>query len=112
MKTPLLELVELIGASHDVADLRARLFPAATEMFGGMRGGLFLLADVPPLPRFQGNPVINALLARHAPLHEEQIVGPQEWKAFCSRADHGHVLAGPLVQNGELVGVIGFTRAQ
>lgn len=110
MKTALPELVELIGAAHNVADLRERLFPVATEMFGATRGGLFLRAEMPPLPGLQENPVVNALLARHAPLHEEQILAPNEWMAFCSRADHGHVLVGPLVQNGELVGVIGFTR--
>ncbi len=112
MKTPLHEFVELIGETHDVADLRARLFPAATETFKAVRGGLFLLAGTPTPPGMGQNPVVRALLERHAPLHEGQVVGEKEWMTFCSRADHGHVLVGPLVQNGELVGVLGFTRGR
>ncbi|RYX86688.1 LuxR family transcriptional regulator [bacterium] len=112
MKTTLPELVDLIRASHDLGNLRARLFPEATQFFDAMRGGLFLHAEAPALPGLPSNPVVNALIARHAPLHEGQILKPNEWTAFCSRADHGHVLVGPLVQNGELVGVIGFTRGR
>ncbi|BCM89157.1 hypothetical protein IAD21_01001 [Abditibacteriota bacterium] len=112
MKAPLSEIIELIGTAHDTTEMRARLFPAATHMFRATRGGLFLLAEAPAPPGLSRNPVVSALLERHAPLHEEQILKPNEWMSFCARADHGHVLIGPLVQNGELVGVIGFTRGR
>ena len=110
MKKPLPALVKEIGGALDMADLKARLLPATTHLFDAKRAGLFLLADMPTAPGMDNNPVVEELLRRHAPLHEEQVVGPQEWSSFCSRADHGHVLVGPLVRNGELVGVLAFTR--
>lgn len=110
MKTPLHALVQEISSACDMANLRALLFPAATRLFQATRGGLFLLAETPTPPGMGHNPVVEELLKRHAPLHEQQVLGPHEWTSFCSRADHGHVLVGPLVQNGELVGVLAFTR--
>lgn len=110
MKTPLTALVEEINAARDMADLRLRLLPAATELFHATRAALFVIAEMPAPPGMERNPVIDELLSRHAPLHEEQVLGPHEWTTFCSRADHGHVLIGPLVQNGELIGVLAFTR--
>ncbi len=87
-----------------------QLFPAATRFFGATRGALFFLAEAPDAPRFAQNPVVSALLERHAPLHEGQIVSERDWQTLCLRADHGHVLVGPIVLRGELVGVLGFTR--
>jgi DNA-binding CsgD family transcriptional regulator len=52
------------------------------------------------------------LLERHAPVHEALVVEPKTWKLICPRADHWHVMAGPIVSNGELVGVVGLTRQQ
>ncbi len=95
---------------QSVSELRAHLFPATTRFFGALRGGLFLLAEAPGDVRFSGNPVVRALIERHAPLHELQVVSAREWRALQTRADHGHVLVGPLVANGELVGALGFTR--
>ena len=110
MKSPLNALVATISAARDMAELKSQLLPEATRLFEATRAGLFLVADTPYPPEAGRNPVIEELLRRHSPLHEEQVVGPREWTSFCSRADHGHVLVGPLVQNGELVGVLAFTR--
>ena len=52
------------------------------------------------------------LVERHAPVHEALVVEPKTWKLICPRADHWHVMAGPLVSTGQLVGVVGFTREQ
>lgn len=112
MKTALQELIDGILTAGGIADLRAHLVPGAISYFGAARGALFLTAEVPDELRFRQNPVIRALLEGHAPLHEEQIVEAREWKALCSRADHGHVLVGPLVRKGELVGALAFTRGQ
>ena len=106
----LAELLSLVEHQSQINELRARLFPNATRFFGAARGALFLLSEVPDDPRFQQNPVIGALLERHAPLHEKQIVSEREWQTLCLRADHGHVLVGPIVVRGELVGALGFTR--
>lgn len=105
------DLLARVYEASDQSDLRARLFPAATQFFGARRGALFLFSEMPDKTRFERSPFALALLERHAPLHDGQIASAREWQATHSRADHGHVLAGPIVQNGELVGVLAFTRA-
>lgn len=110
MGNSLAELLGLVSDCGPLADnLRERLFPLATQFFGATRGALFLLSEAPDQARFQG-PIASALLERHAPLHEGQVASEREWQALGLRADHGHVLAGPVVSRGELVGVLAFTR--
>jgi DNA-binding CsgD family transcriptional regulator len=58
------------------------------------------------------NPVVRYLMERHAPVHEALVASPRVWSLICPRADHRHVLAGPIVGGAQLVGVIGFTREQ
>lgn len=104
-------LPDLLCAAKDsanIAELRARLFPDATQFFGALRGALFVLDEVKNDARFGQNPFAKALSERHAPLHDGQI--ESEWQARRIRDDHGHLLAGPLVLQGELVGILGFTR--
>ncbi|MFS0515757.1 LuxR C-terminal-related transcriptional regulator [Nostoc sp. UIC 10607] len=60
----------------------------------------------------QYNPVVRYLVERHAPVHEALVVEPKTWQLICPRADHWHVMAGPIVSNGQLVGVVGCTREQ
>lgn len=107
---PLSDFITSIHGARDAADLRARLFPALTHSFEALRGALFLFAELPIDAPFGKSPFAAALLERHAPLHEGQLASEGEWRAGCSRADHGHVLAGPIVQRGEMVGILGFTR--
>lgn len=37
---------------------------------------------------------------------------PKAWKLICPRPDHWHVMAGPIVSRGQLIGTVGFTREQ
>jgi DNA-binding CsgD family transcriptional regulator len=53
---------------------------------------------------------LRYLVERHAPVHEKVILSPGVWQTICPRADHGHVMIGPIVHNGQLVGGIAFTR--
>jgi DNA-binding CsgD family transcriptional regulator len=93
------------------------------EYFAAHRWGIFFfdqlyLAE----PRFQNllqvglsvkhNPVLRYLVEHHAPVHEALVVSPKAWKMICPRPDHWHVMAGPLVSSGSLVGVVGFTRVR
>ncbi len=106
----LAELIESVNDSCGLAEeLREKLFPATTKFFGAARGALFMLGEVPDQARIL-NPVVAALLERHAPLHEGHVASEAQWSALGLRADHGHVLAGPTVFRGELVGVLAFTR--
>ncbi|MEO1622418.1 MAG: hypothetical protein AAFU53_15475, partial [Cyanobacteria bacterium J06632_3] len=56
------------------------------------------------------NPVLRYLVQRHSAVHDEMVLPPGVWKTICPRADHGHVLTGPLIYQGELVGGVAFTR--
>ncbi|NES70726.1 MAG: LuxR family transcriptional regulator, partial [Okeania sp. SIO2D1] len=47
---------------------------------------------------------------RHAAVHDEVMLPPGVWQRICPRIDHGHVMLGPIVSNGQLVGGIAFTR--
>lgn len=105
------DFVATIREASDASDLRARLFPAATGFFGALRGALFLFAELPADRRFGQSPFAQALVERHAPIHDGQIAAQREWQVMRSRADHGHALAGPIVQEGKLIGVLAFTRS-
>lgn len=56
------------------------------------------------------NPVLRYLVERHSAVHDEVILPPGIWKTICPRADHGHVMVGPLINQGKLVGGIAVTR--
>jgi DNA-binding CsgD family transcriptional regulator len=47
-------------------------------------------------------------MERHAPTHEQLILSPEDWKNYCSR--HEHVMTGPIVCDGQLVGTLNFAR--
>ncbi|MEL6856527.1 MAG: LuxR C-terminal-related transcriptional regulator, partial [Cyanobacteria bacterium J06607_13] len=50
------------------------------------------------------------LVQRHTAVHDEIVLPPGVWKTICPRADHGHVLTGPIILRGELAGGVAFTR--
>lgn len=56
------------------------------------------------------NPVARYIAQRHAPVHEELVTTPQAWQLICPRQDHRHVMAGPIVNCGRIVGAVGCTR--
>jgi hypothetical protein len=58
------------------------------------------------------NPVVRYLVERHAPVHEALVVSPKVWTMICPRLDHWHVMVGPIVSDGQLIGVVGCTRDQ
>ncbi len=84
---------------------------ALAALFDGARSRVFRLADLmsTPVPE---NPVVTTFFMEECALHEAQIVDNATWRRHCPRADHGHVLVGPLVQSGKMTGVIAVTRHQ
>lgn len=113
-------LFQAITGASDEQALRSHI-KAASLYFTAKRGGLFFFDQIPLVDaRFQQvlqvalsvehNPVVRYLVERHAPVHEALVTSPKAWQAICPRADHWHVMAGPIVSSGQLVGVVGFTR--
>jgi DNA-binding CsgD family transcriptional regulator len=106
----------------DEAKLRSHLAPKIGEYFAAKRSGIFffdqLLANrnlqkvLKVALSIEHNPVARYLVERHTPVHEGLVTSPKAWAIICPRPDHWHVMAGPIVDRGQLVGVVGCTREQ
>jgi DNA-binding CsgD family transcriptional regulator len=98
---------------------------AVTETVGAhfevQRWGIHLINDdsqtefdaqAIPAVCVENNPIGRYVVERHAPTHEQLILTPGDWKQLCPRHDHEHVMTGPIVCNGRLVGTLNLARAQ
>jgi DNA-binding CsgD family transcriptional regulator len=114
-------LFQAIAQAQDESELRQPVMAQVGEYFAATRWGLSFLDEFPSVDAntpgiiklamsLNHNPVLRYLVERHAPVHEEVILPPGVWQTICPRADHGHVMIGPIVHNGQLVGGIAFTR--
>ncbi|NJR74069.1 MAG: LuxR family transcriptional regulator [Scytonema sp. CRU_2_7] len=123
MANSLQSLFGAIAQARDEEELRQHVMVKVGEHFVAERWGLFFFNQLPPvnanLPSIvklalsiEHNPVLRYVVEQHAPVHEELLLSPGAWKMICPRSDHGHVLAGPIVNNGHLVGGVGFTRVR
>jgi DNA-binding CsgD family transcriptional regulator len=115
-------LFTAIRAVKDEAELRSHIAPKIGEYFAAKRWSIFFFDQLPTNPALRKalnaglsveyNPVVRYLVERHAPVHEALVTSPKVWSMICPRADHWHVMAGPIVCDGQLVGVVGCTREQ
>ncbi|MBD2576350.1 LuxR C-terminal-related transcriptional regulator [Oscillatoria sp. FACHB-1406] len=113
-------LFEEIHQAKDENDLRSHLAPKIGEYFAAKRSGVFffdrLLGDRKFQPilnlalSLEHNPVARYIAERHTPVHEELVTTHKSWKLICPRPDHWHVMAGPIVDRGQIVGSVGCTR--
>ncbi|GAP96904.1 LuxR C-terminal-related transcriptional regulator [Leptolyngbya sp. NIES-2104] len=120
MSIPLKLLFEEIHQAENENSLRSHLAPKIGEYFAAKRSGIFffdqILADknlqkvLKVALSVEHNPVARYLTERHTPVHEGLVTSPKAWAIVCPRPDHWHVMAGPIVSHGQLVGVVGCTR--
>jgi hypothetical protein len=120
MTSPLQRLFEAINQVKDETDLRSFLAPKIGEYFVAKRSGIFffdqLLADhklqnvLKVALSVEHNPLARYLAERHTPVHEGLVTSPKTWAILCPRPDHWHVMAGPVIDRGQLVGAVGCTR--
>lgn len=120
MTSPLQLLFEAISQVKDETALRSSLAPKIGEYFIAKRSGIFffdqLLADrklqkvLKVALSVEHNPVARYLAERHTPVHEGLVTSPKTWAIMCPRPDHWHVMAGPIIDRGQLVGAVGCTR--
>ena len=115
---PLFEAIEKID---DEAQMRSLLAPQLVKYFEAKRSGIFFFdkekAASPKLRRVldvvlsvERNPLARYITERHTPVHEEMVTTPKAWRLICPRLDHWHVMAGPIVHNGQIIGSVGCTR--
>lgn len=109
-----------IANARNEQELRQAVMNTVGEYFGVQHWGIYLLddedrqeVDVKTIPNvcIQNNPVGQFVVERHAPVHEQLVLPSGDWKRFCSRHDHEHVMSGPIVYGGRLVGTLNLTRA-
>lgn len=122
MTTSLQALFQAIAQATDEQALRSGVMAQVGKYFGAKRWGLIFFDSLPAATQntpsgilqlalsLDHNPVLRYLVEHHAPVHEEVVLPPGMWQKICPRADHAHVMIGPIVSNGQLVGGIGFTR--
>ncbi len=112
-----------IAQTQNEQELKLELSTKIREYFSATRGGIFFFeqmfsTDSNLQKVFQialspeRNPVVRYLVEHHAPIHEALVISPKAWKLICPRSDHRHVMVGPIVSHGQLVGAVGFTRKQ
>lgn len=118
---PLQVLFQAIAQATTETELRTSVMAKLGAFFAAKRWGLMLSEDLPVVNdetpgmlklaiSLDYNPVLRYLVQRHTAVHDEVILPPGVWQTLCPRADHGHVMVGPVVSQGQLVGGIAFTR--
>jgi DNA-binding CsgD family transcriptional regulator len=121
MTSSLQPLFTQIDRLKDERELRSQIVPRIGEYFATTRSAIFFFDRLSTLnPNLQNilkialsvdlNPLARYLVEHHAPVHEGLVTSPKVWSAICPRADHWHVMAGPIVSRGKLVGAVGCTR--
>lgn len=121
MATPLQELIQAIAQAQDETDLRQPVLTKIGQYFAARRWNLWFMNQAPVVDAntpdiikralsLEHNPVLRYVVQRHTAVHDEMILPPGVWQTICPRADHGHVMVGPIVSQGQLVGGLGITR--
>ena len=121
MVASLQSLFTAIDYVKDERDLKKDVASKLGEHFTATRSGIFFFDQISQLDpnlrkilkvalSIELNPVARYLTERHAPVHEGLVTSPKVWQMICPRADHWHVMAGPIVVRGQLVGAVGCTR--
>jgi DNA-binding CsgD family transcriptional regulator len=114
-------LFEAIDQAQSEFELRSQVVPKLAEHFVTKRRGIFFFDQLPFTDSnlqkilkvalsLEHNPVARYLVERHAPVHEALVTSPKAWKTICPRPDHWHVMAGPIIDRNQLVGVVACTR--
>jgi DNA-binding CsgD family transcriptional regulator len=127
MANSLQKLLGAIASSTNEQELQIAIVETVGEHFEAQRWGIYLFEEQPevrvnaqgfpdipasiPEICLRGNPVGKYVVERHAPAHEQLILPGGDWKDFCSRDDHAHVMSGPIIADGCLVGTLNLARA-
>jgi DNA-binding CsgD family transcriptional regulator len=120
MMSSLQRLFDTIKQVKDESELQSHIAPQIGKYFAAKRSGVFFFDQILTDPKFQKisnialslthNPVARYLAERHTPVHEGLVSFPKAWALICPRPDHWHVMAGPIIKSGQLVGAVGCTR--
>ena len=104
------ELQNTLAACGTQGDLKTKVEALLQREFNCTRHRVFYLREFEANEQTLANPVTRAFFQNQMTLHEAQVVSPETWAALCPRADHCHVLVGPLVKDDALHGILAVTR--
>jgi DNA-binding CsgD family transcriptional regulator len=134
MASSLHPLFKLLATAPSEQVLRHRFMDGVSQYFGVQRWGIYLMDDKNHLAGFDVvgvsdafveryekigrsvDPVLQYVLENHAPAHEELVLPRGSWKQSelyqkcCSEYAHEHIMTGPIVGQGQLIGTIHFAR--
>ena len=107
-----------IANAQNEQELNNAIMETVGEHFGVQRWGIHLLDDhtskhgIQDIPDvcIESNPIGRYVVERHAPTHEQLILSPTSWKQLCPRQDHEHVMTGPIICDGRLIGTLNLAR--
>lgn len=114
-------IFQKIAKATNEQELQQAVMNMLGEYFDVQSWGLYLLdnhsaqdINVKSIPEvcLKGNPVGRYVVERHAPAHEELLLSSGDWSKLCTRDDHAHVMSGPIINDGRLVGILNFTRCR
>ncbi|MGB3639454.1 MAG: LuxR C-terminal-related transcriptional regulator [Rivularia sp. (in: cyanobacteria)] len=129
-------LFHAIATAKNEHELRMRFMDNIGEHFGVQRWGIYMFnedssydaVEVYGMPNVDNfvelyaqvgcnlDPVLRYVTERHAPAHEEMVLPPGGWKQCelyqncCAYYDHEHIMTGPIIGKGKLIGAIHFAR--
>jgi DNA-binding CsgD family transcriptional regulator len=120
MTDSLKSLFNAIAKIQDELQLQETVIKRIGAYFAAKRYRLFLFSQLPDAANrsklfklaisVEHNPVLRYLVEHHAPIHEEALLSRGKWQTICPRFDHGHVMVGPIVDDGGLIGGLALTR--
>ena len=122
-EAPLQHLFKAISQAQNEAELRCSIMTEVGHYFAASRWGLHFRDHVAAVDQgasdimrlalsLDYNPVLRYVIQRHTAVHDEVILPPGVWQKICPRADHGHVMLGPIISHNQLMGGIALTRHQ
>jgi DNA-binding CsgD family transcriptional regulator len=86
-------------------DLKRAAEGLLAETFQSLRQRVFSFTEAELPEEFKANPLWHQLHAE-----ESALVEPADWGRYCPRADHQHLLIGPVLEDGQLTGALAVTR--
>ncbi|MGV2828900.1 helix-turn-helix transcriptional regulator [Myxosarcina sp. GI1(2024)] len=127
-------LFQKLSAAKTEAELRCNFMDGVSEHFIVQRWGIYLLDEQNCLMSVDTEGVSNSFIERyqtigkpvdrllqyvqkyHAPAHERLVYPDGQWKQSqlylrcCTEYRHEHIMTGPIVGNGKLMGTVHFAR--
>ncbi|MDY6897513.1 MAG: LuxR C-terminal-related transcriptional regulator [Cyanobacteriota bacterium] len=136
MSSSLHQLFHAIATTKNEHELRMLFMDSVGDYFNVQRWGIYMfnedysysaveiygMSDIDNFVKLYAqvgrhvDPVLRYVTEQHAPAHEEMVLPLGGWKQCelyqncCAYYDHEHIMTGPIVGKGKLIGAVHFAR--